>query len=474
MPDQLQPLESWFLDVEEGHDHMHIASVTVFEGPPPSLADLRDGIRRKLPLVPRCRQVVQRAPLDLVRPVWVDAPEIDLDYHVRRTAVPPPGGWAELRALFERVVSQELDRTRPLWEFWMVEGLPGGQWAILGKVHHAMVDGVAGVNLLALVLDATPEPLYPPDDGWQPAPSPGLASRLTGSAAELARAAATRPAAVAGMALRAARHPVRSAGAAARFARGSAEFLHVLAPNRVTSVNAPLGSHRAWDAVRVDLDSVKEVARGHDATVNDVALAAVAGGFRTLLRHREEEVAPELTLRCGVPVNVRREGEHGLDNRVSILFVELPVGLDDRHERVREVRDQMRRHKRQGDAEVGERLLSLANHVPSPILELGLRAGSGALRRLGHHRLHTLVTNVPGPQVPLYALGRQMLAAYPFVPIAEHVAITVSLLSYDGTLSLAVTGDRDASPDVDVLVTSIGGDLEALGARSRVPLPAER
>jgi WS/DGAT/MGAT family acyltransferase len=460
--DRLSPLDSSFLHVEDRVSHMHIASVAIFEGPEPPFSELLAMMRSKLPLVPRYRQVVRFVPLHLGRPVWVDDNQFDLDYHVRHTAVPTPGGDDELRNIVGRVMSQPLDRTRPLWEMWIVQGLSAGRWAILSKVHHCMVDGVSGSDLLSLVLDvASDAPIRPPDR-WRPCPEPSAWDLASAALQDLARSPYEQL-----RALRAATRVPRSAFAQlSGVVAGVRGMATLMLPMPVSDLNGRLGTNRRWAWATVSVDDIKEVRKASGATFNDVLLAATTRGFRDLLMARDESV--ERIVRTMVPVSVRPRdgrgravGDGTFENRVSAMFAELPVYVDDPVERLHIVAAQMSGLKESKQAMAGEALTSLSGFAPPMLLAAGMRLSA----RLPQRAVNTVTTNVPGPQVPLYAIGRRMLAAYPYVPLAGQVRIGVAMFSYNGSVNFGITGDYDTTRDLDVLSDGVvAGMREMLDA----------
>lgn len=450
--EHMSPLDSTFLHIEDGVTHMHIASTLILEGPPPPYEDLLEMIAGKLRLVPRYRKVVQFVPLQLGRPVWVDDAHFHLEYHVRHTALPAPGGDKELRRLIGRIMSQPLDRNRPLWELWMVEGLDDGKWAIMSKVHHCMVDGVSGTELLTVVLDMVPDPPRPGPDTWkaQPAPSPlSLAVQAVGTMAvspfEQMRA------------LRASTRVPRSAIAHLREAgKGLGALAGVARPMPPSSLNGPIGPQRRYDWAESSVDEVKRVRKAFGGTFNDVVLTAITGGFRILLQSRGENV--DRVVRTMVPVSVRPRDDRGVavgdgsvSNQVSAMFAELPVGIADPIERLHTVSSQLADLKESAQAVAGEALTSLSGFAPPALLALGARLGTKAAQR----NVNTVTTNVPGPQMPLYALGRRVLSAYPFVPLGGQIRIGIAIFSYDGQLTFGVTGDYDSAPDLHILCDGI-------------------
>jgi diacylglycerol O-acyltransferase / wax synthase len=456
---RLSSQDASFLHLEDDVSHMHIGTVAILEGPPPDYDRLTERVRAKLPQVPRYRQTVRFVPLSLGRPVWVDDPHFNLSYHLRRTALPEPGGDEDLRRLVGRVMSQQLDRHKPLWEMWMIEGLSEQRWALLTKVHHSVVDGVAGTELLSAILDAerNPEPSSP--EPWRPERQPWGAELAARALADRARSPLD------------ALTPVLSSPSAA--IRRGAEALEglmtmseVARPASASSLNGAIGAHRRWDWARSSLTDVKRIRTAFGGTVNDVVLTAIAGGFRELLASRGEPV--DRHVRSLVPVSVRSNDQHGqFNNRVSALFTDLPVGIADSVERLAAVHRQMERLKRSHEAEAGEVLVALSGFAPAMFLSLALRTVTHVPQR----NVNTVTTNVPGPQQPLYAAGRRMLECIPYVPLAGHVRIGVAIFSYDGNLAFGVTGDYDQAADIDILCRGIERSLAALLEASEAPPP---
>lgn len=473
----LSPLDASFLHIEDAVTHMHIGSVGIFEGPPPSAEELCSAISARLPLVPRYRQKVRFVPLGLGRPVWVEDRSFDLDYHVRRTALPSPGTEHELRRLMGRVMSQQLDRHKPLWEIWVAEGLDRGRWAFISKSHHAMVDGVAATDLLSVLLDPAREQDAAAKDPWSPPPEPGPAELVAHALSERART----PSEGVRTALAAVRGPRRVAREAAAVGRGLVNLGRVAAPGSVSSLNGPVGPHRRWNWARGRLADIKRIREAHGGTVNDVVLSVIAGGFRTLLLDGHESVEGK-SVRTLVPVSVRAEHERGtFNNKVSAMFADLPVGIEDPVARLEAVHEQMQELKQSGQAVAAERLTALGGFAPAMLLALGARVGS----RLPQSAVNTVTTNVPGPQKPLYLGGRRMLEAFPFVPVGGSVRIGIAIFSYDGNINFGVTGDAEVEDDIGVLCAGIEQSIKDLlprkssrpatrGARAKRPRAVRR
>ncbi len=438
---------------------MHIGSVMVLEGPSPPYRDVVARVRSKLPLVPRYRQIVRFVPFDLGRPVWVDDPHFTIDYHLRHTALPTPGGEGELRKLVGRVMSQPLDRTRPLWEIWVVEGLENGRWAMLSKTHHAMVDGVAGTDLMASILDLSPTVEAAGPDQWEPKSAPTGAVLAAEAVVDLLRNPYEQFRAVRAST----RVPRQALRQAVEVTRGLSAMAGLVRPTPVSSLNGPIGPHRRYGWASTSVDDIKAVRKSLGGTFNDVVLAAITHGFRSLLLARGESV--DRVVRTLVPVSVRARDRSGravgdgtFENKVSAMFAELPVGIDDPVERLGAITAQMEGLKESKQAVAGEALTSMGGFAPPMLLALGMRLAT----RVAQRNVNTITTNVPGPQMPLYVAGRRMLKAYPYVPLAGQIRIGVAIFSYDGQVNFGITGDHDTTEDLDVLCGGIEGGMVRL------------
>jgi diacylglycerol O-acyltransferase len=462
----MSPLDATFLYVEDGVTHMHIASCAVFEGPAPDYEHVVATIAGKLAKVPRYRQVVRFVPLQLGRPVWVDDPHFRLEYHVRHTALPPPGGDEELRALVGRLMSQELDRHRPLWETWMIEGMERGRWGLITKIHHCMADGVAGTDLLAVILDREPDPPPPEADVWEPAAEPSDLDLVTDAVVALARNPYEQMRAL----RRATRAPRRSLAQLQQMAAGMRSYAGRLVPTPTNSLVGAIGPHRRWTWVAADLADVKTIRTAFGVTINDVIVSVVTSGLRDLLVARGEPV-DELVVRSLIPVSIRSEdARNTYDNRVSAMFADLPVAVDDPLERLTAVHEQMEMLKGSHQTDAGIGLTALGEFAPSAAVAFAERSVTQILRRMPQHSINTVVTNVPGPQYPLYLAGREMLQYLPFVPIAHGVRVGVAIVSYNGGLFFGITGDYDTTPDIDVVAHGISdsmAELVGLAGRGR-------
>jgi WS/DGAT/MGAT family acyltransferase len=456
--DRLSALDVSFLYMETPTTAMHVGGVAVFE-PPADGFDydrLVQLISQRIGLVPRYRQKVRWVPGHLANPVWVDDPEFDVTYHVRRSALPKPGTDAQLRELVGRLQSRQLDRNRPLWEIYLVEGLEHGRVAIVTKTHHAMVDGVSAVDIGTVILDLEPTPREVPDDDWSPSREPSSLGLVTGAVTDFL----AKPSGVLDTARAAVVDLRETAGKVASVAGGvlaSARTIAKQAPS--TPLNVPIGEQRRFGMAATSLDDYKRVRKAHGGTVNDVVLATVAGALRTWLLTRGETVTPTTTVRVMVPVSVRSETQKGeLGNRVSSYFVDLPVGEQSAVVRLHQVSYAMKGHKESGAAVGADALVQLSGFAPPTIHSLAARTASTLTRRL----FNLVVTNVPGPQFPLYAAGARMLAMYPVVPLAKNQAVSIGLTSYDGGVYYGLNADRDALTDVDVLASCIEESLAEL------------
>lgn len=461
--ERMSTLDAGFFFVEHDNVPMHIGSVAVFEGPMPAYGDVVRLFESKVPQVPRYRQVVKTTPLQLFRPMWTDDVHFEVGYHVRHAAVPAPGGAAELRNLAARLFAQRLDRARPLWEEWLLEGLEGGRWAIISKVHHAMVDGVGGTDLMTLVFDQTRDAVRPEPVDWEPEPPQALASMIAGGVLD-ALGWPLRQLNSSPDVLRLMRAPGELGG----FSRGLAGSVRRLAEPSAGFLNGTIGPHRRWAWTTATLGDVKKIRVKHGGTVNDVLLTAITRGYRDLLAARGD-LADALVVRSLVPVSVRGAGQHGdVTNRVSAVLVNLPVGERDPLRRLALVREQMDSLKHSSQAVSAEILTGMLGFAAPMWLALGSRAAFSTPQPL----VQTVTTNVPGPRAPLYLLGRRMEAAYPYVPIGNSLRTGVAIFSYLDTISFGITADYDAVPDLQILIDGIGRGLSELDGEPASAGPA--
>jgi WS/DGAT/MGAT family acyltransferase len=453
---RLTALDATFLDVErERASHMHVGLVAVFEGPAPSYRDLRALLESRLARVPRYRQRLAFVPLGQGRPVWVDDASFDIEYHVRHTALPAPGGEEQLKTLAARLFAQRLDRDKPLWEMWFVEGLPDGRFAMIAKTHHCMVDGVSGVDIATVMLASEPSAEITPPAPWTPRPQP--------TARALLRDALTHQIAHPIQVVREAldeRSPARRV--LLEIAGGVPELVGLALQGQAppSSLNRPIGPHRRFEMVHLSLADVKRVRTALGGTVNDVILATVAGALREFLQGRGER--PPATLRVMIPVSVRSPDQRGeLGNQVTAIFCNLPVGEADPRRRLEQVVRETKGLKESRQAIGALALTRLGDFTPPTIAAQAARLQS--VTRF----FNLVVTNVPGPQHPLYLLGRKMLASYPCVPLVKVSTVGVALLSYNGGIDVGLLGDADHARDLHALARALPaalGELLALAS----------
>lgn len=470
--ERLSAQDSMFLHIEGERQPQHVGSLGILEGEPFfdeqgrfRLDAVRELIGSRLHLVPRFRRRLMTVPFDQGRPVWVDDERFDLAYHVRLTALPKPGGHAQLLALFERLQGHLLDRRRPLWEIWFVEGLEGGRVACIQKTHHCLVDGISGVDVATVLFDLSREVTHVEPPGWLPEPPPAPAQLLMDSIvertvepAELARSIRA--------ALRGPRHVVT----------GVREVLDAVTSNVIqaptTPWNVPIGPHRRWRDLTIPLDDVKAIKDAASAdpdvpgrvSLNDVVLAAVGAGLRRFLLAREAPV-DDVVLRAMVPVTMRAnaereaaaaDGSAALGNRVSMMNAQLHMGPEAPVERLVEIVAGMQALKESGAAVGADHLMQMSSYVPPTVF------GVAARLLVRTRAINLTITNVPGPQFPLYCMGAKVEQAFPYVGIVEGQALTIAVLSYDGVLGFGITGDREVLPDIDVLVDGIAAGFHEL------------
>ena len=464
--DRLTGLDASFLHLEDAASHMHVAGVMIFEGSPPPYEELLEAIDRRLGLVPRYRQRLAFVPFGQGRPKWVDDPHLNLSYHVRSTALPSPGSEQQLRELAGRVFSQQLDRDKPLWEIWLVDGLEGDRFAMLSKTHHALVDGISGVDIMSVLFDTSPEPATPTATGerWLPRPLPSPAQLLGEALVERA----TVPAEIA----RSVRAVLRGPRLVAEGVRDAAIGVGAMAwaglnPAPSSPYNKPIGPHRRFAWVRVNLADVKAIKNDLGGTVNDVMLATIAGALGKHLRGRGQNT-DGLELKAMVPVSVRADVERGaLGNRVAAIMAPLPVWCQDPVARLDIVREELKGLKSGGQAVGAQVLTQLSGFAPPTVMDQ-------ASRVMARQRFFNLVvTNVPGPQIPLYLAGKRMIDTFPMVPLAKNQALGVALLSYAGHINFGLVGDFDLMWDLDEFTEDVRESLAELAAEARVELTAE-
>jgi WS/DGAT/MGAT family acyltransferase len=452
--DRLSALDVSFLTNESSSAHMHVGAVLIFEGPPPSYDDLAEHVRARLHLVPRFRQKLAYPPLQTGRPFWIDDPTFNLEYHLRHSALPAPGSEEQLRRMVGRIFSQQLDRSKPLWELWLVQGLTRKRFALLTKTHHAVVDGVSGVDIATVLFDLQPVPEpAEPEESWIPDPEPAAAAMVARGIEELAKA----PIGLARRVERTVEHPERALARVGEAVEGLGELGWALAnPAPAVPLNQPIGSHRRFEWVRCDLGEFKRVKNIVGGTVNDVVLAVVSGALRAWLHGRGVRTEG-LELRAQVPVSIRAADERGkLGNRLVAMRAPLPVYIEDPVARLRRVTESMRDLKSSKQA-VGAEVISRFNDFAPPTL-LAQAARINFSTRL----FNVVVTNVPGPQVPLYVLGRELEDCFPVGFLPPNQALFIAVMSYNGGIDFGLLADYDAMDDVDVLGTAIQRALAEL------------
>ncbi len=454
MAEELSPADRSSLAAEQGPVNMAVGGVIIFEGGPGlALDDVHRRIEERIHLIPRYRQRLQMLAPGVTNPVWVDDESFAIEWHLRHAALPAPGTDHELASLVGREMSRRLDRTRPLWEMTLVEGLSGGRVALLYKMHHALVDGIAAVDIGTVLLDPTPEPLVldPPDGPWEP--------RAYDRARHLARLSMTPFVTAQKLAWESAQRallpsPRRAANDVIR----ATELLTELARTRpaapMTPLNRPIGPNRRYALLRQSLPAIKQAGQRHGGTINDVMLAAVSGMLRRYLIASGTSVTqPPVAL---VPVSVRKEGEAG-GNRISTVLVDLPVAVEDPGERLRQVHTTMDRIKESAAVRAGALMVGASGWAPPLVSSTLARAMSGV------RAFNIVVSNVPGPQQPFYINGHRALEAYPAVPLNPATqGLTVGILSYDGYVHFGLLSDRDLDPGVDKAAEFLRQSLDEL------------
>ncbi len=464
--DRLTGLDASFLHLEDGASHMHVAGVMIFEGSPPPYDELLEAIERRLGLVPRYRQRLAFVPLGQGRPRWVDDPHLNLRYHVRSTALPAPGSEQQLKDLAGRVFAQQLDRDKPLWEIWLVDGLEGDRFAMLSKTHHALVDGISGVDIMSVLFDTSPEPAAPADTGerWLPRPLPSSAQLL----AEAVLERATVPTEI----VRSVRAVLRGPRIVAESLRDAAVGVGAMAwaglnPAPPTPYNQSIGPHRRYTWVRANLADLKAIKNELGGTVNDVVLATIAGALGKHLRRRGQNT-DGLELKAMVPVSVRADVERGaLGNRVAAMMAPLPVWCQDAVARLDIVREELKGLKAGGQAVGAQVLTQLSGFAPATVM-------GQASRVMARQRFfNVVVTNVPGPQIPLYLAGKRMIDTFPMVPLAKNQGLGIALLSYAGRINFGLVGDFDLLWDLDDFANDVQESLAELAAEAGVELTVD-
>ena len=452
--DRLSSIDASFLTQEGSASHMHVGGILIFEGPPPSYRDLLDHVRSRLHLVPRFRQRLVFPPLQMGRPFWVDDASFNLEYHVRHSALPQPGSEEQLRKLAGRLFSQQLDRGKPLWELWLVQGLKRKRFALMSKTHHALVDGVAGVDIATVLFDVAPVPEpTEPEHEWVPEPEPTQADLVVRGVEELAKT----PINVVRRLESAIEHPGPAIEQATEAVEALSEVGWAFAnPAPEVPLNVAIGSHRRFSWVRADLADLKRIKDALGGTVNDVVLAVVAGGLRRWLHSRGMRTEG-LELRALVPMSIRAEDEHGqLGNRIAAMRGPLPVYIEDPVRRLTTVRESMDGVKSSKQA-LGAEVISRFNDFAPPTL-----LAQASRLNFSTRLFNLIVTNVPGPQIPLYVLGRELEDVFPVAFLPKRHALAIAIMSYHGGMNFGLLADYDAMDDVQEITDGIESSIGEL------------
>jgi diacylglycerol O-acyltransferase len=454
MVERLSTLDSSFLYLEEPDTPMHVGGVLILEAPPDGVDALAALIEARLSLVPRYRQRVAEVPGHLANPVWVDDPDFDITYHVRRNALPRPGTEAQLLDLVSRLTSRPLDRGRPLWEAYLVEGLPDGRVAVVTKTHPALVDGLSAIDIGQVLLDIEPDAPTPEPLHWRPQRPPSGGQLLLQALDEYLRRPSSMVDTARGAVTDVRSTTARLAGIAGGLLRTTRK---AILPAPHSPLNAPIGRQRRVAVARAELDDLKKIRMAQGGTVNDVLLNVVTGALREWLLSRGEPVVAGTSVRALVPVSMQDE-EAVEGNRVSSHLVDLPVGEPNPRVRLSRLSYAMRGIAQQGQSVGADSLIALTGFAPPTLHALGVRAARGLSRRL----FNLVVTNVPGPQVPLYAAGSRMLEVFPVVPLARGQGLSIGMTSYNGHVYFGLNADRDSVGDVDVLADLIEQEVGEL------------
>jgi len=450
----MSALDASFLYLEQAATPMHVGSVLVFEAPGFDYESLLDHVAARIEMVPRYRQRIREIPLRMSRPVWVDDDEFDLARHVRHTSVPRPGTRTQLTELAARLFSRPLDRSHPLWEMYLIDGLEGDRVALVTKTHQAMIDGIATVDIDQVLLDRAPAPMAHPLADWRPRSEPGdldlilaaLADSVTSPALawDSARQAVDGVSGLAGEMLSRSWHLLRAAA-------------HVARPLDPSPLNVPITQARSLATADLRLDRLKAIRRVFGVTVNDVALAIIAGGLRNWLLSRGEGITGGDELRALVPMSTRRDDPTTMNN-VSAFLVGIPVGEPDPVVRLRRIAFELAQLKDVGQLLGADAMISVAGFGPPTLHALGARIGASLTKRV----YNLVITNAPGPQHPLYLGTTRLLASYPFVPLTQHQALGVGVTSYDGGVHVGLTAAAEALPDLDELMSCFADALDEL------------
>ena len=443
--------------------HMHVGGVAILDpadrpGGVLRFEDLEHVITSRLHLVPRFRQKAVFVPWNVARPVWADDPDFDVEFHMRQAALPAPGGRKELAEFVQRVASRPLDRSKPLWEMYFIEGLQDGLIGLLTKVHHAVIDGISGIDIATVLLDFSPDPQIPVPPAWVPEEEPSRQSLFQDAVSEQLR---NPVALVSGTVQAALRAPMRLAGGVGSALGGVRELIGMGAPP-AGPFDGKVGPNRRFAMADSPVQRFKDIKNAAGGTVNDVVLATVAGALSKLLKARHEPTRGR-TLRAMVPVSVRSEAEKmALGNRVSMIFADLPVGPIDPVNRLHRITEETKGLKDSMMAVGADAIMNLGTYAPPTLHALAARLVSRG------RWFNLVVSNVPGPQVPMYVAGAKLLANYPVMPTAENVGLSIAVTSLAGTMGFGFTGDWDLMPDIDFLAASFEEAVDELAKAAGV------
>ncbi len=444
MIERLTADDAKFLHLEDEICAMHMMTVAVFDGPEPPFEQVQERVAARVVLVPRLRQRVMEVPLRIERPVWVDDPEFNLDYHLRHTGLPRGGDLSSLNTLVGRILSQRLDRGKPLWEMWVVSGLPKGQWAVMSKAHHSMIDGVSGTDPLALMVDQVKMPRHRPADRWAPDPVPTGNELLGTGLTDLM----LDPAEQVRMAKRVLTRPWKEMAKAAS---------SLLATQSSTGLRRALGPHRRWYPAVVEAGSIRQARTEYEVSTNDVVLALVSSGFRSMFEHSNTPV-PE-SVRSLVPLALA--SADAFINEVTALEAHLPVGEANLQSMATKLAEQTASHPDHARAVAGDALMNLRGLASPTLCALGARAAT----LVGSYKdgIETVTINAPGPRETITMLDQPLSSVIPVIPLVAGVRISVGVMSYRDQFYFGVTGDRDAAPEVEFLAKGIEAAAAQLG-----------
>lgn len=464
MARRLSPIDASFLYLERPTTPMHAGGVAIFEMPDSGFDydRLVRLVRQRIALVPRYRQRIREVPLRIARPVWVDDEHFDINFHVRRTAIPKPGSDDQLHEIVSRLMVRPLDRSRPLWEMYLVDGLSGGRFAIVTKTHEALVDGLSAVDIAQVMLSDEPLSVTDAGDSWNPEREPSDIELASQALTEIL----TRPAAAIDAVRDAVGDVSRAATTVAEAVDGVLSAIAaVVRPPMDSPLNVAVGQHRLFRTVEFALEDFRLIRSRLGGTVNDALLAVVTGGLRSWLQARGEGVSQPDHIRALLPISVavpvRASGQAG-GSRVSANLIDLPIGEADPAVRLQQVGFELAQLSEGGQFVGAEDIVNIAGFGPPTLHSLGARVAAGIARKV----YNIVITNVPGPQHPLYLADARLVAAYPVVPLTSHQALSIGITSYDGRVFLGLYVDREALPDVDLLASCLDESMEELMARS--------